>query len=95
MLRLSYTLLLLGVVDFRSRMLAFRGACGEPPWHKAPAGSHLQGRYVLLRLLEILSKRVSSSHALREEYSGSWHAPFFPINLSMKKEKNIYISEDM
>jgi hypothetical protein len=25
------TLLLLEVVDIRSRMLAFRGACGEPP----------------------------------------------------------------
>ncbi|OOE12284.1 hypothetical protein UN64_09235 [Fictibacillus arsenicus] len=26
----SYTLLLLKVVDFHSRMLAFLGACGEP-----------------------------------------------------------------
>jgi hypothetical protein len=29
---------LLEVVDFRSRMLAFRGACGEPPWLFKPAG---------------------------------------------------------
>jgi hypothetical protein len=34
----SQTLLLLKVVDFRSRMLAFRGACGEPPWRLAPLG---------------------------------------------------------
>jgi hypothetical protein len=26
-----FVLLLLEVVDFSSRMLAFRGACGEPP----------------------------------------------------------------
>jgi hypothetical protein len=34
----SQTLLLLEVVDFRYRMLAFRGACGEPPWRYAPLG---------------------------------------------------------
>ncbi|WP_218008339.1 hypothetical protein, partial [Cytobacillus firmus] len=28
-------------VDFRSRMLAFRGAGGEPPRRFASAGSHL------------------------------------------------------
>jgi hypothetical protein len=32
------TLLLLKVIDFRSRMLAFRGACGEPPRCLAPLG---------------------------------------------------------
>jgi hypothetical protein len=32
------TLLLLKVVDFRYRMLAFRGACGEPPRRYAPLG---------------------------------------------------------
>jgi hypothetical protein len=32
------TLLLLKVIDFRSRMLAFRGACGEPPRRLAPLG---------------------------------------------------------
>jgi hypothetical protein len=26
------------VVDFHSRVLAFRGACGEPPWCYAPLG---------------------------------------------------------
>jgi hypothetical protein len=31
-------LLLLEVVDFRYRMLAFRGACGEPPRRFAPLG---------------------------------------------------------
>jgi hypothetical protein len=31
-------LLLLKVVDFRYRMLAFRGACGEPPRRFAPLG---------------------------------------------------------
>jgi hypothetical protein len=31
-------LLLQEVVDFRSRMLAFRGACGEPPKLFKPAG---------------------------------------------------------
>jgi hypothetical protein len=31
-------LLFLKVVDFRYRMLAFRGACGEPPWRNAPLG---------------------------------------------------------
>jgi hypothetical protein len=31
-------LLLLNEVDFRSRMLAFRGACGEPPLRSAPIG---------------------------------------------------------
>jgi hypothetical protein len=31
-------LLLLEVVDFRSRMLAFRGVRGEPPWRFAPLG---------------------------------------------------------
>jgi hypothetical protein len=30
--------MLLKVVDFRSRMLAFRGACGEPPQRYAPLG---------------------------------------------------------
>jgi hypothetical protein len=29
-------LLLLEVVDFRYRMLAFRGECGEPLWRFAP-----------------------------------------------------------
>jgi hypothetical protein len=32
----SLTLMLLKVVDFRFRMLAFRGACGEPPQRFAP-----------------------------------------------------------
>jgi hypothetical protein len=31
-------MLLLVDVDFRSRMLAFRGACGEPPQRFAPLG---------------------------------------------------------
>jgi hypothetical protein len=31
-------LLLLKVVDLRYRMLAFRGACGEPPRRFAPLG---------------------------------------------------------
>jgi hypothetical protein len=31
-------LLLLKVVDFLFRMLAFRGACGEPPLRFAPLG---------------------------------------------------------
>ncbi|WNB92848.1 hypothetical protein [Bacillus sp. NEB1478] len=31
-------MLLLEVVDFRFRMLAFRGACGEPPLRFAPDG---------------------------------------------------------
>jgi hypothetical protein len=31
-------LLLLEVVNFRSRILAFRGACGEPPQRFAPLG---------------------------------------------------------
>jgi hypothetical protein len=31
-------LLLLKVVGFRSRMLAFRGACGEPPRRFVPLG---------------------------------------------------------
>jgi hypothetical protein len=30
--------MLLEVVDFRSSMLAFRGACGEPPRRFAPLG---------------------------------------------------------
>jgi hypothetical protein len=30
--------MLLEVVDFRYRLLAFRGACGEPPWRYAPLG---------------------------------------------------------
>jgi hypothetical protein len=34
----SYSLLFLKVVDFRFRMLAFRGACGEPPLRFAPLG---------------------------------------------------------
>jgi hypothetical protein len=34
----SQTLLPLKVVDFRSRMLAFHGVCGEPPLRFAPLG---------------------------------------------------------
>jgi hypothetical protein len=30
--------MLLEVVDFRYRLLAFRGACGEPLWRYAPLG---------------------------------------------------------
>jgi hypothetical protein len=40
----SQTMLLLnsiGLVEWRSRMLAFRGAGDKPPQHEAPAGSHL------------------------------------------------------
>jgi hypothetical protein len=33
-----WLLLLLKVVDIRSRMLAFRGACGEPPRHFVSLG---------------------------------------------------------
>jgi hypothetical protein len=34
----SQTLMLLEAVDFRYRMLAFRGACGEPPRRFASIG---------------------------------------------------------
>jgi hypothetical protein len=44
-------------------MLAFRGAGGEPI------------NNLLLRLLAISIEVVSSSHALREDFSSRWHTP--------------------
>jgi hypothetical protein len=32
------TFVVIGSIDFRYRMLAFRGACGEPPRRYAPIG---------------------------------------------------------
>jgi hypothetical protein len=62
-----------GIVEFRFRMLAFRWACGEPnrrmnkdPYSKIHVCSCV--------CKQILPKRVSSSHALRVGFSGTWHA---------------------
>jgi hypothetical protein len=68
-------LLLLKVVGFRSRMLAFRVVCDEPPRREMRLrGLTFKEVCVLLRLQANLDAACSSSHALQEVYSGGWHA---------------------
>jgi hypothetical protein len=56
-----YSLLLLEVVDFRSRMLAFRGVCGEPPWRSAPLGVSP------VPLIPLESRTLHSNQLVNEE----------------------------
>jgi hypothetical protein len=67
------------VVDFRSRMLAFRGACGEPPLRFAPLGVSP------VPLIPQESRTLRSNQLVNEGYSQNNSRQHFLKNALNKK----------
>jgi hypothetical protein len=81
-------------VDFRSRVLAFRGAGGEPPAALRLQESHLSHfmEVSLLLRLQVIANDVSFLVAcLARSFSCGRHAPCATINLPRKGIHKIFL----